>query len=92
MEVENVNYSDKAKYDLGLVERAVSGDQKADAELHSRYRDSIYFMLLKMVNNKSDAEDLKIFVVVFEVYCLAEFYRLQILCPLLYGGEKELVV
>jgi RNA polymerase sigma-70 factor (ECF subfamily) len=60
MEVENVNYSDKAKYDLGLVERAVSGDQKAYAELLSRYRDSIYFMLLKMVNNKSDAEDLTI--------------------------------
>ena len=25
-----------------------------------RYRDSIYFMLLKMVNNKDDAEDLTI--------------------------------
>jgi RNA polymerase sigma-70 factor (ECF subfamily) len=60
MEVENVNYSDKAKYDLGLVERAVAGEQKAYAELLSRYRDSIYFMLLKMVNNKSDAEDLTI--------------------------------
>ena len=60
MEVDNVNYSDKAKYDLGLVERAVAGDEKAYAELLARYRDSIYFMLLKMVNNKSDAEDLTI--------------------------------
>lgn len=60
MEVNNVNYSDKAKYDLGLVERAVAGDEKAYAELLARYRDSIYFMLLKMVNNKSDAEDLTI--------------------------------
>lgn len=60
MEVENVTYSDKAKYDLGLVERAVAGEEKAYAELLSRYRDSIYFMLLKMVNNKSDAEDLTI--------------------------------
>lgn len=60
MEVDNVNYSDKAKYDLGLVKRAVAGDEKAYAELLARYRDSIYFMLLKMVNNKSDAEDLTI--------------------------------
>lgn len=54
------NLSDKAKYDLVLVEQAVSGDQKAYAELLDRYRDAIYFMLLKMVNNKSDAEDLTI--------------------------------
>jgi RNA polymerase sigma-70 factor (ECF subfamily) len=36
------------------------GDQKAYAELMGRYRDSIYFMLLKMINNKDDAEDLTI--------------------------------
>jgi len=59
MEV-NPNLSDKAKYDLDLVEVAVKGDQKAFAELMGRYRDAIYFMLLKMVNNKSDAEDLTI--------------------------------
>ncbi len=56
----NPNLSDKAKYDLDLVEEAVNGDQKAFAELMGRYRDAIYFMLLKMVNNKSDAEDLTI--------------------------------
>lgn len=54
------NLSDKAKHDLVLVEQANRGDQKAYAELLARYRDSIYFMLLKMVNNKSDAEDLTI--------------------------------
>jgi len=54
------NLSDKAKYDLILVDKAVKGDQKAYAELLDRYRDAIYFMLLKMVNNKSDAEDLTI--------------------------------
>lgn len=54
------NLSDKAKYDLILVEQAMNKDQKAFAELHDRYRDAIYFMLLKMVNNKSDAEDLTI--------------------------------
>jgi len=59
MEV-NPNLSDKAKYDLDLVDIAVKGDQKAFAELMGRYKDAIYFMLLKMVNNKSDAEDLTI--------------------------------
>jgi RNA polymerase sigma-70 factor (ECF subfamily) len=54
------NLSDKGKYDLKLVEQAIEGDQKAYAELMERYRDAIYFMLLKMVNNKSDAEDLTI--------------------------------
>lgn len=56
----NPNLSDKAKYDLDLVDAAVKGDQKAYAELLGRYRDAIYFMLLKMVSNKSDAEDLTI--------------------------------
>jgi len=55
-----LNLSDKAKYDIILVEQAVNGNQKAYAELMDRYRDAIYFMLLKMVNNKSDAEDLTI--------------------------------
>lgn len=54
------NLSDKAKFDLVLVDQAIAGDQKAYAELLDRYRDAIYFMLLKMVNNKSDAEDLTI--------------------------------
>lgn len=60
MEV-NENLSDKARQDYILVRRAVDhGDQKAYAELMGRYRDSIYFMLLKMINNKDDAEDLTI--------------------------------
>jgi RNA polymerase sigma-70 factor (ECF subfamily) len=60
MEV-NENLSDKARYDLELVRRAVDkNDQKAYAELMQRYRDSIYFMLLKMINNKDDADDLTI--------------------------------
>jgi RNA polymerase sigma factor (sigma-70 family) len=52
--------SDKAKSDLLLVEAARKGNEKAFASLMNRYRDSIYFMLLKMVNNASDAEDLTI--------------------------------
>ena len=51
----NSNLSDKAQYDCKLVISARKGDQKAYAELLGRYRDSIYFMLLKMVNNSSDA-------------------------------------
>lgn len=59
MEVIN-ELSDNAAADLILVEKARKGDEKAFAGLMSRYRDSIYFMLLKMVNNHSDAEDLTI--------------------------------
>jgi RNA polymerase sigma factor (sigma-70 family) len=59
MEV-NVNLSEKAQRDFILVQRATSGDQRAFAELMDRYRDAIYYMLLKMVNNASDAEDLTI--------------------------------
>lgn len=57
----NPNLSDKALKDYQLVRNAIdSGDQKAYAELMSRYKDSIYFMLLKMVNNRDDADDLTI--------------------------------
>jgi RNA polymerase sigma-70 factor (ECF subfamily) len=59
MEV-NQELSDKAKQDLILVEQARGGSEKAFAALLNRYRDSIYYMLLKMVNNASDAEDLAI--------------------------------
>ena len=54
----NSQLSDKAQYDFLLVESALTGDEKAFAKLMSRYKDAIYFMLLKMVNNKNDAEDL----------------------------------
>lgn len=55
------NLSDKALYDYKLVKRALEeADQKAYAELMGRYRDSVYYMLLKMVNNKDDAEDLTV--------------------------------
>ncbi len=59
MEV-NQNLSEKAQYDCKLVERAITGDQQAYAELMNRYRDAIYYMLLKMVSNNIDAEDLTI--------------------------------
>jgi len=52
--------SEKAQFDFKLVQRAIKGEQKAYAHLMERYRDSIYFLLLKMVNNKEDADDLTI--------------------------------
>ena len=53
--------SDKAKHDFSLVQRALeSNDQGAFAELMARYRDPIFYMLLKMINNRDDAEDLMI--------------------------------
>ena len=56
----NPNFSANAKNDFMLVIRAKDGDQKAYAELMQRYKDSIYFMALKMVNNKDDAMDLTV--------------------------------
>lgn len=61
VEEEIQHLSDKAVKDYRLVKKAVEeGDQKAYAELMARYKDSIYYMLLKMVNNRDDAEDLTI--------------------------------
>jgi len=56
----NPNFSANAKNDFMLVIRAKDGDQKAYAELMQRYKDSIYFMALKMVNNRDDAMDLTV--------------------------------
>ena len=52
--------SGNAKRDIELVEAAINGSEKAYADLMKRYKDTIYFMLLKMVNNRTDAEDLTI--------------------------------
>ena len=57
---DDSHLSDKAQQDYKLVQQAIKGDQKAYASLMERYRDSIYFLLLKMVNNKDDADDLTI--------------------------------
>ena len=59
MEVSE-NLSDKAKHDLVLLDAAKKGSQSAYAELMERYRDSIYFMMFKMVKNTDDADDLTI--------------------------------
>ncbi|NOY36506.1 MAG: RNA polymerase sigma factor [Chlorobi bacterium] len=56
----NENLSEKARFDLGLVQKALDGSEHAYSELMKRYRDAIYYMLLKMVNSPVDAEDLTI--------------------------------
>ncbi len=56
----NPNLSGNARHDVELVMAARDGDEKAFVSLMRRYKDTIYFMLLKMVNNKTDAEDLTI--------------------------------
>jgi len=58
--VKNNNLSDKGKKDLALVEKALNGNQSAYAQLMGKYRESIYFMMLKMVRKEDDAEDLTI--------------------------------
>ena len=51
--------SEKAEYDYRLVKRALEkADQMAYAELLDKYRESIFYMMLKMVQNADDAEDL----------------------------------
>jgi RNA polymerase sigma factor (sigma-70 family) len=60
MELES-NLSTKAQYDVKLVKRAVEQhDQAAYAELLDRYKESVFYLLMKMVNNRDDAEDLTI--------------------------------
>ena len=56
----NLNFTENAKNDFHLVVKARTGDQKSYADLMHRYKDSIYFMVLKIVNNKEDAMDLTV--------------------------------
>ncbi|MDR0386273.1 MAG: sigma-70 family RNA polymerase sigma factor [Prevotellaceae bacterium] len=46
--------------DLELVRRALNKDQKAYSSLLSRYHDNIFYYILKMVGDKSHADDLTI--------------------------------
>jgi RNA polymerase sigma factor (sigma-70 family) len=51
--------SERAQLDLQLVKLCVEKrDQNAFAKLMSRYKDSIFFMVLKMIHNRDDAEDI----------------------------------
>jgi len=59
MEIES-GLSEKAQHDLKVIDRALNGDSRAYTELLNRYRDSVYYVMLRMISNPSDAEDLTI--------------------------------
>ncbi len=52
------NLSPRAQEDYNLVLSAIDGNQKSYATLMDRYRNSIFHMMMKMVNNREDADDL----------------------------------
>jgi RNA polymerase sigma-70 factor (ECF subfamily) len=57
----NLKLTEKARRDYQLVRAALDrGEQMAYSELMKNYRDSLYFMMLKMTNNPQDADDLTI--------------------------------
>lgn len=75
MEVTN-KLSEKALNDYRIVQAAIGGDEKAYGELFKKYKDSVYFMILKMVNNKTDAEDL-MFEAFEKAFASLHFYSPQ---------------
>lgn len=57
----NQHLTEKAQRDFQLVRAALEkGDRFAYAELMKNYKDTLYFMMLKMTNNPQDADDLTI--------------------------------
>jgi RNA polymerase sigma factor (sigma-70 family) len=52
--------SDKAQRDYNLVTEALNGAQQAYTKLMGIYRDPLFFMMKRMVQNVDDAEDLTI--------------------------------
>lgn len=59
MEV-NKDFSNKANEDYELVCSALKGNQAAYSSLMNRYREAIYYLILKMIKNETEAEDLAI--------------------------------
>ena len=58
---DNHHLTTKAVYDYKLVKLALEqNDQKAYAELMNRYKDSVFYTMNKMCNNRDDADDLTI--------------------------------
>jgi RNA polymerase sigma factor (sigma-70 family) len=52
--------SEKGQRDYEIISRALKGDQMAYSQLLDLYRESIYYLVLKMVNSNEYAEDLTI--------------------------------
>lgn len=59
MEIET-HLTEKAQRDLPIVKRAQSGEQSAFNELMERYKNSVQFMVQKMIRNADDVEDITI--------------------------------
>jgi len=55
---QKLNLSYKAQQDYKLVESALRGKGEAFTELLGKYKNTIYYMMFRKVNNKNDAEDL----------------------------------
>lgn len=69
MERKPINITEKGRADFELLKRIVeTGDQLAFAEVMKRHHNSLYFVVLKLVNHPEDAEDLtiEIFAKVYE--------------------------
>ncbi len=55
----NPNFSERSKDDFQLVLSAINGSNpRAFERLLVKYKDSVYYLILKMVNNREDSEDL----------------------------------
>jgi RNA polymerase sigma factor (sigma-70 family) len=54
MEISSTKKAD----DIELINKAKSGDQKAFAALMAKYRNAVFFTILKMIHNRDDAEDI----------------------------------
>ena len=50
--------SSKKADDIELINKAKAGDQKAFAALMAKYRNAVFFTILKMIHNRDDAEDI----------------------------------
>ena len=47
----------KSNTDFELIRKAKEGDQVSFSKLMEQYRQSVYFMILKMIHNRDDADD-----------------------------------
>ncbi|MFM2049182.1 MAG: hypothetical protein RI955_1730 [Bacteroidota bacterium] len=56
----NPTFSDRSKDDFELIQLALNGSSQAYEKLLGKYKDAVFFMILKMVHNRDDAEDITI--------------------------------
>lgn len=55
---EKTTTTDRSRKDLSLVKAALSGDQQAYQQLVDKYRNPLYFHILKLVRNRDVVDDL----------------------------------